>query len=282
MKARILAIVGTCLIGAPASGVAAPSFDDLRWRNAAVIGGGALLVGTFGMSKWWKDGFTGEFHTVDEGWFGQDTPSGGADKLGHAYFTYAGTRLLTRGFAAMGNEPRHALQLGFWSTLGIMTTVEVVDGYSKKFAFSAQDVIMNVAGAGLGYLMERDPELDRLIDIRLHYWPSERGDFDIAGDYSGQTYLLVAKASGVPTLRSSPVLRYFELALGYGTRGYESGPGQGSRHLYFGISLNVSELLGQKVYGSNEKPSRTQRATEMFFEYIQLPGTAVPLAEHRF
>jgi len=282
MRAHFIAFVGACFVCASAPVGAAPPEDDLEWRNAAVIGGGTLLIGAYGMSKWWKEGFTDDFHSVDEGWFGRDTASGGADKLGHTYFCYSASRLLAQGFQAMGNEPDQALQLGLWSTLGIMTAVEVVDGYSKKFAFSAQDVAMNLAGVGFGYLMERNPGLDRLIDFRLHYLPSKRGDFDIGGDYSGQTYLLVAKASGVPALRSNSVLRYFELALGYGTRDYELGPAQGSRHLYFGISLNVSEVLRQSAYRGDEKPGRTQRFTETFFEYLQLPGTAVPLADHRF
>ena len=281
MRGWLLGIFAWAVMNA-ASG-AQPAPGALAWRNAAVIGGGALAVGVYGMSKWWSDGFTGEFHTVNEGWFARDTPYGGADKLGHAYFSYAGTRLLARGFESIGNDSAQALRLGLWSTLGIMTAVELADGYSKRFAFSAQDVAMNVAGAGLGYLMERHPRLDRLFDFRLHYWPSHDSDFDIAGDYSGQTYLIVAKASGVPALRGNPWLRYFELAAGYGTRDYdELGPGRGTRHLYFGISLNLSELLRRTVYHDDATPSRTQRASEMLFEYIQLPGTAVPLVDHKF
>ncbi len=62
-----------------------PTPEQLRLRNAAVIGGGILLVGAFGAAKWWDEGFTGEFRTQKEGWFGQNTPYGGADKLGHAF-----------------------------------------------------------------------------------------------------------------------------------------------------------------------------------------------------
>lgn len=270
----------------PSLSATAPTLEQLRWRNAGLIAGASLLVGAYGAQKWWEDGFTGEFRTSNEGWFGSDTAYGGQDKLGHAFFSYVGTRLMTRAFEAVGNEPAGAVSLGAWSTLGIMTAVEVLDGYSRNYKFSSEDAIMNVVGAAAGYLLERNPALDRLLDFRLLYEPSpevkQAGNYDMAGDYSGQTYLLLAKASGVPALREHPVLRYFELAVGYGTRGYESAPGQErSRHAYFGISLNLSEVLRQTAYRGATARSPVQRTSEFFFEFIQVPGTTA-LADHSF
>ena len=272
-------------LGASVTDIQQPPFSllpgDLHLRNAALIAGGAMLVGAYGMNKWWDDGFTGKFRSTDEGWFGQNTSSGGADKLGHAFFAYAGTRLLTRGFEAVGNQPDHAMKLGFWSALGVMTAIEVADSYSKRYRFSAQDTVMNLAGAGIGYVMESYPDLDRLIDLRFQYRPSAGSSYDPAGDYSGQTYLLVLKASGMASLRAHEPLRYFELAVGYGTRGYENPPGFArNRNVYIGISLNVSELLGQTVFRGDARKSTTQRATDLFFEFIQVPGTAA-LARRR-
>ena len=259
---------------------ASPALQQLRLRNAALIAGSSLLVGAYGVKKWWNDGFTGDFRTVSEGWFGQDTPYGGADKLGHAFFAYAGTRLLTRAFEEAGNDHDGALPLGVWATLGIMTAVEVLDGYSKRYEFSKEDAILNVAGVALGYVLERNPDLDRLIDVRVLYRPSA-GKFDPFGDYSGQKYLLALKASGVPALRENPLLRYLELTAGYGTRGYESPQGVvRSRHVYAGVSLNLSEVLGSTVFRGAGERSRIQRATDLFFEFVQVPGTAA-LARHR-
>lgn len=255
--------------------------ENLGLRNAALIAGGALLVGVYGMSKWWDEGFTGNFRTESEGWFGQDTQYGGADKLGHGFFAYVGTRLLTQSFEAVGNGPAAAQLLGFWSALGIMTAVEVLDGFSRQYHFSREDAVMNVLGAGLGYLMERSPDFDRLVDFRLLYKPSEGVGYEPGGDYSGQTYLIVAKASGVSALRENGVLRYFELAAGYGTRGYEDPPGTPhSRNLYFGVSLNLSEVLAQTVFRGAKERSRTQRAMDLFFEFMQVPGT-VALAKRQ-
>lgn len=257
-----------------------PTPDELRLRNAGLIGAGALLVGAYGMVKWWNDGFTGEFRTEDEGWFGQGTKYGGADKLGHAFFAYGGTRLYSEAFAAAGNDPGRARVLGFWTTLAITTAVEVLDGYSRQYRFSSQDAAMNLVGAGLGFLMERHPGLDRLVDFRLQYKRSSGSDWDPGGDYSGQTYLLVGKAAGVPALSQHSVLRYFELAVGYGTRGYETPGAERERNLYYGISLNLSEVLSQTVFRGAKERSGAQRATNLFLELIQVPGT-VALARHQ-
>jgi hypothetical protein len=251
--------------------------ETLGYRNAALITGSVVAMAAYGKAKWWEDGFSGRFRTTNEGWFGQDTYAGGADKLGHAFFAYVGTRLLTRGFEFIGNEPQPALNYGFWTSLGLMTAVEVVDGYSKRYRFSPQDAVMNVVGAGAGYLLERHPDLDRLLDLRLHYKPSADSGFDPGGDYSGQTYLLAIKASGIAALRTHEPLRYLELAIGYGSRGYENPfpPFEHKRNLYFGVALNVSELLRQTVYRAHREPGFAQKGTEMFLEYIQIPGTVV-------
>lgn len=258
-----------------------PTSEQLRLRNAAVIGGGVLLVAAYGAAKWWQDGFTGDFRTQKEGWFSQNTSSGGADKLGHAFSAYVGTRLVAQAFNAVGNEPEPARRLAAWSTLAVMLGIEVLDGYSKKYTFSREDALMDVVGVGIGYLMERNRELDNLLDFRLRYRKSEGSSFDPAGDYSGQTYLLVAKASGVPVLRENSVLRYFELAVGYGTRGYQSPPGvERERNLYFGVSVNLSEVLAQTVFRGAKERGVGQRATDLFLEFVQVPGTAA-LASNR-
>lgn len=264
------------------------SENDRSFRTGALIIGGVGGVLAYGSNKWWKDGFTGNFRTVNEGWFGQDTYAGGADKLGHAYFSYAGTRLLRHAFEWAGNDKDTSIILSAATVLGTMTAVETVDGYSKRWKFSKEDLIMNILGTGLGLVFEKNKRLDDLIDLRLQYWPSSdarRLDQESpVSDFSGQTYLAVVKASGVPQLKSHSVMRYLELAAGYGSRGYE--PNEGTpfpdrhRNLYFGISLNISEILGNTAFKDSAERSRSQKFTDTVLEYVQIPGTAA-LASHR-
>lgn len=258
-----------------------PEDRNLRWKNAAVIGGITAVVGYYGTNNWWKDGFSGSFQTVDEGWFGQDTYAGGADKAGHIYFTYTGARLLTRAFEAVGNDPGRALRLGAWTSLGVMTGVEVIDGFSKKFAFSMEDAVANAAGAAFAVLLETYPRIDALLDFRLLYQRSDDarrvGEADLLADYSGQTYLLALKADGIPRLREVPVVRYLELLVGYNTRGYEPNDGtmdDPHRRIYYGIGINLSRLLSDTVFRCGLRGGRIQRGTDTVLEFLEVPGTA--------
>jgi hypothetical protein len=248
-----------------------------RLRTAALMT--ATIGGTlaYGRAKWWKDGFGGGFKTAREGWFGQDTRYGGADKLGHAMFAYAGSRLLTQTFEWAGHDSSTALKLGLWTAVGTLMGVELIDGFSRKWRFSKEDALTNLAGGALAYVMERNPELDALMDLRIQYSSSSGGkQFDPFGDYSSQRYLLVLKASGVPALKRHALLKYLEFNVGYGTRNFDAGPGAPpTRNAYVGISLNLSELLRSTVYQGNASPSRTQRATETLFEFMQIPATTV-------
>ena len=180
-----------------------------KWLWVGV--GAALAIGGSAVSAY-SEQPRFPWHFENEGWFGQNTSSGGADKLGHAFSAYVGTRVVTQAFEALGNAPEPARRLAAWSTLAVMLGIEILDGYSRQYRFSPEDAVMDVVGVGLGYLLERNRKLDNLVDFRLLYRKSESSSFDPAGDYSGQTYLLVAKASGVPALRDNSVLRYFELA----------------------------------------------------------------------
>lgn len=266
-----------------ATGPALPAVKNpnTQYKNYALILGETLGLAWYGKRKWWQDGFEGRFRKVDEGWFGQHTYAGGADKAGHFYMNYVSSRLLAKAFRHFGNDPDDALYMGAALTLGTMTAVEVIDGYSKRWRFSREDAAMNVLGTGAAILFEKYPRLDDLVDLRFYYRPSaaEGGKFDPGSDYSGQTYLFVLKASGIPALRDRPWLRYVELAAGYGTRNYVTERpdlvDQRRRQLYFGISLNLSELLGRTVFKNSPADRPARQLVDTALEYVQLPGTAV-------
>lgn len=257
------------------------SKDSVHRRNLALIASEALLIGWYGKTNWWQEGFTREFRTVDEGWFGQRTYAGGADKVGHFYANYVTSRVVARAFMWAGNDRDHSVTLGALTTLGAMMAVEVLDGYSKRWHFSREDAVMNLLGAGTAVLMERNPALDRLLDLRMHYKASASNghNFDPFGDYAGQTYIVALKAAGIPALREHPWLRYVELVAGYGTREFpENRPNifgdNRTRNVYVGVSLNLSEVLGQTAF-RNSPDSRARKFTNVVFEFVQPPGTAL-------
>ena len=247
---------------------------NLPLRNRLIVGTGAALVAAYGAHNWWSSGFGGGFDTTDEGWFGAGTDFGGADKLGHLYSNYAGVRLLTPLFETAGNARDESVSLALWSTLGIYTAVEIVDGFSRAWKFSPHDALANAAGAVLGYALETHPEMDAIFDFRIDYRRSPRSpDFDPFGDYSAQKYLLVVKVDGFPALREAGPLRYVEVVAGYGTRGYGSSEPH-HRDTYVGVSLNLARLLADSAYGGRMHSTSFQRGTDRLFELVQFPSVA--------
>ena len=244
-------------------------------RDRVLIGGAILFTGAYGYRAWWKDA-GGEFRLINEGGFGENSYAGGIDKLGHLYIGYAGTRLLTRGFEWSGSSHDRALRLSALTVSGIQLAVEVLDGFDRDSGFSIGDAVANIAGTGLGFLLESNPRLDEIFDLRIRYIPSHEtrrlGKVDPVDDYSGQTYLLIAKADAFPVFARHKATRYLELALGYGAVGFEPPEPAKRRTFYYGVSINLSRLLDDAVLADGHHRT-AQAISHQLFEYIQIPGT---------
>jgi hypothetical protein len=258
-----------------------PPPADLAWRNSAIIGGGAVVLFGYGYQKWWSDGFTSQFRRRSEGAFGQDTQFLGVDKLGHAFTGYFATRSMRWLFHAVGNTPDDSLHLAALTTWGAMAAMEVLDGFSRDYRFSHEDIIANTVGVALGYAAEKYPGFDRLVDFRFGYKTSPLSSWDPPGDYAGQRYHLAIKADGVEALREVPVLKYLELNLSYRGSGVDIPDeyrlhdfAQRRREVFVGVSLNLSRLLADVAYGGRRGSTRVQRGADFFFEMVQLPVVA--------
>ena len=240
-----------------------------RWETAAVFAG-ATALGIYT----WDWGSSKRFKTNPEGWFGKDTGSGGADKLGHAFMSYAVTNVLTDRLERQNVPVERAALSAAITTQLLMTYVEVFDGYSNDHGFSREDMVMNLLGSGLAYARAVTPGLRDKLDFRMEYIKSGYKGFRPISDYEGQKYVLAIKLSGFGNLRQSP-LRYVELHTGYYTRGFAREARQAglerTRHSVVGVGLNLNELLlGQR----SARESELRNAGRLFFVHIQVPHTA--------
>lgn len=235
-----------------------------------------VLVGAMtwmGMADW-KWG-SSDFHFHSEGWFGDNTGSGGSDKLGHMLSTYMLTDFLTYAIRRNASNADGAEITAAALALSLMFYVEIFDGLSVDHGFSREDIAMNVLGAGLSVLRNTVPGLKEKVDLRLEYMPSGYRGFRPVADYAGQKYLLALKLSGFEFARDTP-LRFLELHAGYYARGYTTLERQDNlprdRHLYFGVGLNLQELL----FGAPAvKDQWWARGGRTFLEYVQIPYTAI-------
>lgn len=253
--------------------------DDVsatRWETGVTVAG----VTAIGLSSWnW--GSSKSFRWNPEGWFGEQTGSGGADKLGHAFSSYALTNVLADRLIREGRSPERAGLSAALTTQAIMLYVELFDGLSDDHGFAREDVVMNLLGTGLAYARTVSPTLRDTLDYRMEYESSGYKGFRPFSDYSGQKYLLAFKLGGVQALRDTP-LRYLELQTGYYTRGFSKAEWDAglerSRHSFVGIAINLNELLfGRRT----AQESELRNAGRLFFEHVQIPHTAVR-SEQRF
>ena len=207
-------------------------------------------------------------NAASEHWFGQETKEGGSDKLGHFWSAYALSHLFASIYDSWDYTEDEATIYGSLSSAGFQTLMELGDLFSS-FGFSYEDMIMNTAGAGAGYLLRTYPRLGEKIDFRLEYAPSLDGgnDTDIFTDYEHHKYLVALKGSGFESMKGS-VLEYLELQSGYFSRGYDdfvSGEADNRRRtFYFGLGLNVGRVISH-VWKTS------------LFDYFQVPGIYIPI-----
>lgn len=163
LSALLLSLPVVCG-GASADPAGEPGFWT-RDRKAIALNAGIVAAATaYGFSTWgWGES---EFATHSEGWFGADTRSGGADKLGHAYTASVATAVGAALYRHWGYTERDAARLGAFSGLLLTTAVEVGDGFSPEHGFSWEDQVANMTGIGIEYLRLRHPLLRERVQFR--------------------------------------------------------------------------------------------------------------------
>jgi len=245
----------------------AEATHELKWELGGLTAGILYL----GLKEWnWG---SSSFRFNDEGWFGMDTGSGGADKLGHLYSTYIMDEFLTNRLYYKTNNLNDAAFKGAIFSGSLMLLVEAFDGVSSDHGFSYEDLIMDGAGIGISYLKNTVPELRNKLDLRVEYHQSKADTGHPVTDYTGYNYSAVLKLAGFKQLKTTP-FKYFELQLGYHTEGFKRGDKpyfkQKKTKLYAGIGLDLSEALFKPL--KKHTDSEWLDYTDTFFRYYQLPG----------
>lgn len=233
---------------------------DILYTNLV----GAAVITAWGVANW--EYGAREPHSDSEGWFERDTKSGGSDKLGHFYASYAIGSGLSSLYENWGYSQKEAAYYGALSSFVLLNYMEIGDSFSSEFGFSYEDFIMNTAGVLSSYFLYAHPELSKRIDLRIEYIPS-LNSADVITEYEKMKYLIAFKAEGFDGISNS-YLKYLELHLGYYARNYKGGfSDESERIVYVGIGFNFSRILRKNGYAK----------TSRFLNYYQLPYTYLPL-----
>jgi hypothetical protein len=122
----------------------APSFDKARFW--AMTGTGATIYGGLSLAlwnSWYKDYPLTNFHTFN------DWPEWNQmDKAGHLFSNWTACSYVFEGARWTGMKRRNAMWTAMGVGVGILSTIEVMDGFSEEWGFSIGDIGFNLAGAG--------------------------------------------------------------------------------------------------------------------------------------
>ena len=282
--------------------VPVPTVADHRAGSLAGLGAIYGAFATWMYFAWYHDQprLSG-FAVGGDGYFGEHTYAGGSDKLGHAWANLA----LTRGGAELlrwgGWRKRSAALISAGLAWSLFFYVEIKDGY--YYQLSPGDLYANTLGAVLGAAMTEWPALDRLMDVRVAYWPSAEyrsildGTFEgsdrinsvnIAEDYSGQTYFLAFHLGAVPWPAATPrwlgaTLDYVDVGVGFRATKYKPDPPDDPPYvrrqdLFLGVTLDLQRVVDRGLGGRRHRAARVTRAIgHGLLEFFSPPFAIVPV-----
>lgn len=160
---------------------------------------GTIAFGTMsfiGLNEmWYKDYPRSAFHFFNDGseWLQMD-------KVGHVFSTYQLNDFFYNQYIRTGYDEKKSVRNASISSLSYMTTIEILDGFSKSWGFSPWDFSCNVSGTLL-HLLQQKKWGEQKIKLKFSYHetpfskynPTQLGDnFQqrLFKDYNGQTYWL--------------------------------------------------------------------------------------------
>ena len=202
----------------------APEKDKARvWGVGITQGllyGGSLIALS---EAWYKDHEQSDLHSFDDSgeWMQ-------VDKVGHMYSAFTLARLNYGMYKWAGMSERSSAWIGAGVSLGYLTAIEVMDGYSSEWGFSWSDMAANVLGNGLflgqqlawkeqRVLLKFSAHLTDYADMRSEVLGSSTAE-RILKDYNGQTYWLSGNPSSF-SKKEGGKFSWFNIAVGYGAEG---------------------------------------------------------------
>ena len=150
------------------------------------------------------------------------------DKTHHAIATYYIGNIGYSLLRWAGENERQATWIGGLSGLFLLTTQEILDGFASKWSASSGDMAGNLAGSAV-FISQQLVWHEQRVLLRWSYHPTSFPKYNpellgnsftqkMIKDYNGQTVWLSANMSSFLG-RSPGILRWLNIALGYGATG---------------------------------------------------------------
>ena len=248
---------------------------DIKKRKILLYSGlTAYGVSMVGLNQLWYAKYPkSTFHTVNDNqeWLQMD-------KIGHAMTSYyvgkIGMDLMNWSGESKKNQLIYGASLGFV----FLTTVELMDGFSKQWGFSPGDMAANFTGTGFLVGQELLWNEQRIIfKYSFHKTTFAKQNPDLLGsnfieqslkDYNGQTYWLSANIWSFN--KNSKIPKWLNIAFGYGAEemlhGNNIPKDNRYRQFYLALDIDLSKI---------KTKSKFLQSVFKTINFIKIPAPAV-------
>ncbi len=256
-----------------------PNYAKLRGIFAAQS---VLYLGTlYGLSKsWYKNPSTGfTFQDDTREWLQMD-------KMGHLYTSYQIARHTAAIYKTAGISKKQMLVYGAISGVIFQTPIEILDGFSPDYGFSAGDMVANATGSTIFLLqMALWDEIKIQPKFSAHLTPFAKSRPELLGenfqerllkDYNGQTYWL--SASPKSFLKGASWPAWLCLSAGYGIDGMVSAEVGKSREMgfkpvrkfYLSLDVDLTKIKSDRKF---------IKTMAFILNAIKLPAPAIEISK---
>jgi hypothetical protein len=269
-----------------------PPTSDHRTASALGLASAYISLGTWTWFAWYANQPRLPTYRVGgDGWFGETTYAGGADKFGHFWANLALSRLGTELLRSGGWSHLASNLMASGICLAAFTFIEVNDGYYTEFSLS--DMSANILGGLTAVAMNTWPKLDEAIDFRVQWYPSpefrRNPAANFAEDYSGQTYLLAFKPRALDAIRENEGalnwLQFVNPVIAFESRNYKPEPPPDSiklrkQNIFIGVTLDIQACIDEMFIEHRSRLKRwSYRAGHGLFEVVNLPFSTLPIRQ---
>lgn len=184
------------------------------------IGYGTTMLGLY--FAWYKDYPSSKFHFFNDNdqWLLMD-------KFGHAFSAYQLNNILFFSSINACIPYNKALLYNSLTTLMILNSIEVFDGFSSQWGASLGDVLANIAGVGV-FTLQQYLFKKQILQIKFSYFPSRYPKYrpSLLGsnhlertikDYNAQVYWFSIAPSSI--IKNNIFPKWLSIAFGYSING---------------------------------------------------------------
>jgi hypothetical protein len=250
------------------------SFSKIRYNGLLITGAVTYTTFSYGLyNTWYKNQDLGSFRFFNDGgeWLQMD-------KVGHLFSSYFQTSYFYKAGRWSGISKRKSLIASSLISTIFQSTLEVYDGFAKKWGFSLYDVGANLSGVSI-FVVQQVLLNDQYVLVKESSFPKRYNSFnagnqpsqlienranDLFGksllaralkDYNVQTYWLSTNPSKLKLIDDWP--KWLNIAVGYGADGMFGGyenewrisqneriklTTPRVRQLYLSLDLNLNEI----------------------------------------